>query len=228
MQGALAATHTSALHWPLEVTDVMGRGGFDVVLGSPPWERTKLQEKEFFAARDPEIATAAHKAARDLLIEVLRQPEPGTGKRQLFEEFETAKRVSEAASTFVRVPGDEGGRFPYTGSGDVNTYALVAELFSQLTAATGRVGEAASCLTGSGRRFDRGIPRRRAIDLMVRGGFGHVAERIRELRTRQREASRRARAGTPFSKNVRTIATLKGADARSPPVPVCADAAAGR
>ncbi len=34
----------------------MARGGFDVVLGNPPWERIKLQEQEFFAAREPEIA----------------------------------------------------------------------------------------------------------------------------------------------------------------------------
>lgn len=47
-----------AFHWPLEFPDVMASGGFDVVLGNPPWERIKLQEQEFFAARDPEIASA--------------------------------------------------------------------------------------------------------------------------------------------------------------------------
>src|SRR5205807_1789375 len=31
-------------------------GGFDVVLGNPPWERVKLSEKEFFAQRNPDIA----------------------------------------------------------------------------------------------------------------------------------------------------------------------------
>src|SRR5262249_46675851 len=35
-------------HWPLAFPDVFLRGGFDVVLGNPPWERIKLQEKEFF------------------------------------------------------------------------------------------------------------------------------------------------------------------------------------
>jgi hypothetical protein len=45
-------------HWPLEFPDVMAAGGFDVVLGNPPWERIKLQEQEFFASRDPEIAEA--------------------------------------------------------------------------------------------------------------------------------------------------------------------------
>ena len=45
---------------------------FRCVLGNPPWERVKLQEKEFFAARSPEIATAPNKAARERLIRALK------------------------------------------------------------------------------------------------------------------------------------------------------------
>ena len=33
-------------------------GGFDVVVGNPPWERVEVQEQEFFAASYPEIAEA--------------------------------------------------------------------------------------------------------------------------------------------------------------------------
>ena len=33
--------------------------GFDVILGNPPWERIKLQEKEFFADKDQHIAEAS-------------------------------------------------------------------------------------------------------------------------------------------------------------------------
>ena len=62
------AGQAHAFHWPLEFPDVMAAGGFDVVLGNPPWERIKLQEQEFFAARDPEIAQAANAAARGRLI----------------------------------------------------------------------------------------------------------------------------------------------------------------
>jgi hypothetical protein len=42
----------------------MARGGFDVVLGNPPWERIKLQEQEFFASREAEIAQAPNAAVR--------------------------------------------------------------------------------------------------------------------------------------------------------------------
>jgi hypothetical protein len=100
--------------------------------GNPPWERIKLQEQEFFAARSPEIAGAPNKAARERLIKALHEAEPGTPERALHESFFAARRQAEATSEFVRTPGDEGGRFALTGRGDVNTYALFAELFASL------------------------------------------------------------------------------------------------
>lgn len=127
-------------HWPLEFPDIVQTGGFDVVLGNPPWERIKLQEQEFFAARDAAIAEAPNAAARGRLIAALAKAEPGSHERALHEEFETAKRIAEASSVFARVPEAEGGRFPLTGRGDVNTYALFAELFTRLMNGRGRAG----------------------------------------------------------------------------------------
>ena len=37
-------------HWCLEFPEVFQDGGFSCILGNPPWQRIKLQEKEFFAA----------------------------------------------------------------------------------------------------------------------------------------------------------------------------------
>ena len=110
----------------------MAHGGFDAVIGNPPWERIKLQEQEFFAVRDAEIATAPNKAERDKLIKALKMADPGTPQARLSAEFEFAKRASEAASVFVR----KTGRFPLTGTGDVNTYALFAEHFTRLARTT--------------------------------------------------------------------------------------------
>ena len=126
------ASRARAFHWPLEFADIFDRGGFDVVLGNPPWERIKIQEQEFFASREPEIAEAPNKAARARLIAALQQFQRGTREYALFEEFESAKRVAEASSEFARVEGENGGRFPLTGKGDVNTYSLFAELFIRL------------------------------------------------------------------------------------------------
>lgn len=127
-----AARRARAFHWPLEFPDVMARGGFDVVLGNPPWERIKLQEQEFFAARSPEIAHAPNKAARERLIQALAAAAPGSPEHALHAAFVAARREAEATSEFVRLPAGEGGRFALTGRGDVNTYALFAELFATL------------------------------------------------------------------------------------------------
>lgn len=134
-----AAAAARVLHWPLAFPDVMvERGGFDAVLGNPPWERIKLQEQEFFAGTA--VADAPNAAARTRMIAELGRAEPGTSDRALFDAFQIAKRVAEATSAFARVPGDEGGRYAYTGTGDVNTYALFAELFVNLTQDRGRAG----------------------------------------------------------------------------------------
>mgnify|MGYP000955715969 CR=1 FL=1 len=36
-------------HWPLQFPQVFGKGGFDVVLGNPPWDALLFREEEFFA-----------------------------------------------------------------------------------------------------------------------------------------------------------------------------------
>jgi hypothetical protein len=140
MDAPKAARRARAFHWPLEFPDVMQRGGFDVVLGNPPWERIKLQEQEFFAVRSPDIANAANKAARERLIKDLRKAQPGSAEYRLLSEFIISKHEAEAASEFVRLSQQAGGRFSLTGRGDVNTYALFAELFSLLITRDGRAG----------------------------------------------------------------------------------------
>ncbi|MGI8826225.1 MAG: Eco57I restriction-modification methylase domain-containing protein [Chloroflexota bacterium] len=119
-------------HWPLEFPDVWERGGFDVVLGNPPWE-----EEEFFAARDREIAHAPNKSARGRLIQALVESNP-----MLSQEFGEAKHESEAESKFIR----GSGRFKLCGRGDVNTYSIFAETNRNLLNDHGRAG----CIVQSG------------------------------------------------------------------------------
>jgi hypothetical protein len=137
--GIDVARAASVLHWPLEFPDVVvANGGFDVVLGNPPWERIKLQEQEFFSGHP--VADEPNAASRTRAIARLAEAADGTPDRLLYQAFQIAKRVAEATSAFARVPGDSGGRFRYTGTGDVNTYALFAELFLNLTRDGGRAG----------------------------------------------------------------------------------------
>jgi hypothetical protein len=123
-------------HWHLRFGEVMERGGFDCVLGNPPWERIKLQEKEFFAARSEAIATASNKAARERLIKALNSEGASESDRALVKEFELAKREAEGSGEFIR----GSGRFALTAVGDLNTYALFAEHFLNLVGPDGRAG----------------------------------------------------------------------------------------
>lgn len=133
-------------HWHLEFPEVFDRpadgigtegwgGGFDAVVGNPPWERVKLQEQEFFAARDPEIATAPNAAARRRLIAGLATSE-SAADRALHADFLAARRRAEGESALLRTSG----RYPLAGRGDVNTYAVFAELFRSLTGPQGQAG----------------------------------------------------------------------------------------
>ena len=125
-----AARQARAFHWPLEFPDIMSRGGFDVVLGNPPWEVMQLSEKEYFATRHPEIAALAG-AARKKAIDQLEYTDPAA-----FQNFVIAKRAFDASNQFAR----GSSRFDMTARGKVNSYALFAETFLRLINKKGRAG----------------------------------------------------------------------------------------
>ena len=124
-------------HWHLAFPEVAARGGFDCMLGNPPWERVKLQEKEWFAERVAEIATAQSADARGRLIKRLQAERP-----ELHALFLADVRLAEGASTFLR----GSGRYPLCGRGDVNLYTVFSEAMRDGVSPTGRVG----CIVPSG------------------------------------------------------------------------------
>jgi hypothetical protein len=133
------------LHWPIIFPAVFARGGFDCALANPPWDRIKLQEQEFFSVRAPDIANAANAAARKRMIAALAESDHPLD-RALYADFVEARRFAEATSAFVHVappkkPTEQSqARFPLSGVGDTNLYALFAELFMQVLRPEGRSG----------------------------------------------------------------------------------------
>jgi hypothetical protein len=127
-QDIAGAAH--AFHWPLEFPDMMAAGGFDVVLGNPPWEVMQLGEEEYFAQRLSEIAELAG-AARKRAIASLEKENPPA-----FASYQAEKRRFEASNEFARASG----RFHLTARGKINTYALFAELFAMVANARSRAG----------------------------------------------------------------------------------------
>jgi hypothetical protein len=152
----------SLFHWHLIfplVFDSEEGGGFDLIIGNPPWERLNLEEKQFFAASYPEIA-AAPTSKRKKLIAELRQRDPIADDR-----YKKAKRLSDGAIHFALTSG----RQRMLHQARPNTYLLFAETALGLSAATGLVGLI--------------VPTGIATDTTSKVLFGHlVAEgRIRSL-----------------------------------------------
>lgn len=117
-------------HWHLAFPEVMQRGGFDVVLGNPPWEVSQLSEVEYFATRWPSIAAKVGEE-RKRAIRTLEKEHP-----QIWFQYQADLREVEARNLFVRFSG----RFELTAYGKINTYALFAELANAIASQDGRVG----------------------------------------------------------------------------------------
>ena len=137
------------LHWEAafpgvwhEWQDVRPQGGFDAIIGNPPWDRIKLQEVEWFATRAPELAHAPTAAARKNGVDRLR-----ASGSPLASEFDAAKERAETLGQMVRASG----HYPLLGGGDVNLYSLFVERAMGLVKPDGIVG----LLTPSGIYADK-------------------------------------------------------------------------
>lgn len=106
-------------------------GGFDAIVGNPPWDRIKLQQVEWFAARRPEIAKAQRASDRTKMIKALEK----TGD-PLFGDYQKADK--RAADT-LRV-ARKSGHFPLLSRGDINLYSLFVERAHALVKPGGMVG----------------------------------------------------------------------------------------
>lgn len=120
-------------HWELEFPQVFGddAGGFDLVIGNPPWDRTEFKEREFFSTRAPDIANARTAALRKTMIKDLEQGDPS-----LFHEYKSAVRHVAASDLLARASGF----FPMSGRGRTNLYALFVERMTWLLNDLGQVG----------------------------------------------------------------------------------------
>ena len=106
-------------------------GGFDVILGNPPWERVKLQDREWFAQRRPDIAQAANAAARKRMVNALQVEDP-----RLYEQFKESQRQADGEGHFMR----NTTLFPLCGRGDINLYAVFVEQMRNSLSRGGRLG----------------------------------------------------------------------------------------
>jgi hypothetical protein len=117
-------------------------GGFDAIIGNPPWDRMKLQEVEWFAARRREIALTQRASDRKRMISALeKKGDP------LALDYVKAEARAEAGVRIARNDGD----YPLLSGGDVNIYSLFVERAMKLVKPEGIIG----LLTPSGIASDK-------------------------------------------------------------------------
>ena len=121
---------------------VRPEGGFDAVIGNPPWDRMKLQQVEWFATRRREIALVPRATDRKRMIAALeRDGDP------LAQDYALASERASMATRTARRSGD----YPLLSGGDVNLYSLFVERAMTLVKPDGMVG----LLTPSGIASDK-------------------------------------------------------------------------
>lgn len=106
-------------------------GGFDAVVGNPPWDRFEFEEVPWFKARDIRIALEATSDTRKKAIRQLeRMGDP------LWISYQRAsKRIAQAAR-MAKVSG----LYPLSSTGKLNLYKLFAERALRLIHPKGVVG----------------------------------------------------------------------------------------
>lgn len=110
---------------------MFSKGGFDCLLGNPPWEKINFADEEFFISRSPEIANARNKAERKALMAELPKTNPA-----LHLEYINTKRWNDCLSIFFR----SSGAYPLTGVSRVNLYSVFAERYQGLINKNGATG----------------------------------------------------------------------------------------
>lgn len=128
------AVDPKAIDWRRTFPAVFGKGsagGFTCVIGNPPWERVKVQDREFFSLIDPRTAGAVSASDRKKRIAAMPKANP-----ELHASYLAARDRAQSMLDYAR--GSK--RYPLTGRGDVNLYMLFAELAGNLVADNGYVG----------------------------------------------------------------------------------------
>ncbi|MHB9112920.1 MAG: Eco57I restriction-modification methylase domain-containing protein [Thermoleophilia bacterium] len=166
--GAEAVARTQRFfHWEIEFPEVFSaeRGGFDAVLGNPPWDIKKPSSREFFSDRDPVYRAYGRQEAlahRRLLFELDPDVEVdwlrynadframSNWVANVAEPFTVSlargKKGKELADRWGRWRRDQHGLadsehpFRHQGSADLNSFKLFLEVAHQLLRKGGRLG----------------------------------------------------------------------------------------
>ncbi len=118
-------------HWHLAFPEVFGKGGFDCMLGNPPWEMQEVKDNEFFAASFPEILAVSSAKDKAAVLQKIEANEP-----TLWAEYQQYVRLVHGEKHFML----DSGRFPLSAVGRLNLYRIFLEVAHSVINTKGRVG----------------------------------------------------------------------------------------
>lgn len=118
-------------HWHLQYPQVFAKGGFEVVLGNPPWERIRFDEAQALIQHTSE-SQGLSKFERTRLVQSLISSDVRVQAALI-----AARRNEDAQSAFLRASG----AYPLAGVGrDINNAAVFTELAMRLIDTKGIIG----------------------------------------------------------------------------------------
>ena len=123
-----AVSQLQPLHFPVAFPQVFlsPRGGFDVILGNPPWEKAHVEEHEFWARHYPGFR-GLKQAERETQLPKFEKTRP-----DLVAAFEAERAKADALRAVLLA-----GPFPGMGSGHPDLYKAFCWRFWQLVSRDG-------------------------------------------------------------------------------------------
>lgn len=126
------------LNWEIEFPGVWENwmdersGGFDAIIGNPPWDVYEFQELPWFANRDEDIALITRQSERKIAIENLKNT-----NTKLWEESRVEKERINKGVLLIR---RKNSPYKLNNKGKLDLYRLFAERSLQLLAPNGMMG----------------------------------------------------------------------------------------
>lgn len=116
------------IHWPLAFPEIHARGGFDLVIGNPPWEQYKGEEQPFFRQHMPRIAAMTSETRKKAIAD-LEHTDP-----TMYARWKTYQAGQGRLAHFAK----SSGRYTRTPN-EANTYVLFTELAADSSSNVGLI-----------------------------------------------------------------------------------------
>jgi len=125
-------------HWVLEFAEVYAEGGFDVIVGNPPWDRLRPTRDDYFVRYDEEFPSLLPEEKNSRQEELLENSEIAEGWEQYKHEIEVVTEYFHKSGEYRMQKPTIGG----TTQGTENDLSsLFLERIFQLTKENGRVSQ---------------------------------------------------------------------------------------